>query len=592
MLLLLTTFFTRLVQAVVDAPEILEGILDCELKVVVRGQQQLDAFFAKIERGRKPGALADDRRYYEQAKQLQLLLCDGNPDMRIKRLPVEIGTLTSLKHLYLKYNQLAEIPPEIGNLTNLQVLCLSFNQLTSLPPEIGKLTGLRYLHLDHNQLSEVPPEIGDLADLWELDIGGNKLSSISGEIGNLTSLSVLDIQNNKLTSIQVEIGKLKALKRLRFDNNLLTSLPGEIGNLTGLTRLRLDNNRLTSLPGEIGKLRSLNLLDLHNNKLVSLPVEIGNLPNLLVLDLHNNRLASLPVEIGNLPNYVKMAFYGNPIKYIPPKLRKWQFKFFDHLNGGVFLDRPPVPQPDQSGVVTLSHPDERKWFRDELRRSRGFGKQIKHVHYTELLEETVPPQNCGVGCWPTDPGICVREDVFGGKSEPFLTSENKVEKTFTSWDQVDNLQMEFNLWGDKNGELGQVTVLHLANLGLKTIPSFVFACKNLQRLFLENNEIEEVPTIILELTKLTFLQLGNNIIHSLSDSFKELSELREVILDVNPLDDCFPIPDLSRLEHLEFISLDSGVANRLGMEAVFAVDQKTIDSGIPNISVMVKQPVA
>ncbi|MBT4594571.1 hypothetical protein HOD08_01700 [bacterium] len=103
-------------------------------------------------------------------------------------------------------------------------------------------------------------------------------------------------------------------------------------------------------------------------------------------------------------------------------------------------------------------------------------------------------------------------------------------------------------------------------------------------LFLEDNEIETVPEIISELTKLTFLQLGNNRIHSLPDSFKEFSELREVIVDRNPMDDCFPIPDLTNLEFLEFISMDTELARRLEMEPIDVGGNRMS----PGCSVMVK----
>ncbi|MBT4594569.1 leucine-rich repeat domain-containing protein [bacterium] len=488
--------------AQVKAPEITSGSLGVE--VTIRGQEQLDEFFKKIERGCQLVASADDRRYYEDSKKIVWLLCNGRevPDCKkIKRLSGEIGKLLNLNRLDLNNNQLTEIPREIGKL----------------------------IQLDH-----------------------------------------LSLHNNRLTLLPKEIGQLTKLERLGLRNNQLTKLTREIGNLTTLRTLDLSNNQLAEIPGKIGKLINLQGLYLQDNWLEFIPGEIGNLGSLMWLDLENNKLESIPVEIGRLTDLRSLFFSRNTIKSVPLELKK--MRFFWKLDDDVFLDSPPVPQSD-CGLVMLSHSRERVWLRDECRRNPEFKKRVNKIKYTELLEGSEPPQGCVTGCWPTDAGS---------------PHENKVPIEFESRDQLENFvfELEHFKWGEE--ELERIQVLHLANLGLTEIPKFVFACKNLQRLFLENNEIEEVPTIISELKELTFLQLGNNIIHSLPQSFKELSELRAVILDVNPLDDCFPIPDLTHLKFLEFISLDSGVANRLGMEPIFDDDQKIIDSGIPDMSVMVK----
>jgi Leucine-rich repeat (LRR) protein len=175
------------------------------------------------------------------------------------------------------------IPPEIGNLTNLTVLSLRYNQLTgSIPPEIGNLTNLTYLDLYDNQLTGViPPEIGNLTKLTDLYLRSNQLTgTIPPEIGNLTNLTSLILYNNQLTG----------------------SIPSEIGNLTNLTQLFLGENKLTgSIPPEIGNLTNLTYLDLYDNQLTGvIPPEIGNLTNLTQLILKNNQLSGIiPDEICN-----------------------------------------------------------------------------------------------------------------------------------------------------------------------------------------------------------------------------------------------------------------------------------------------------
>ena len=54
-------------------------------------------------------------------------------------VPAEIGQLTSLKQLWLGYDQLTSVPAEIGQLTALEKLKLNGNRLTSLPAAIREL---------------------------------------------------------------------------------------------------------------------------------------------------------------------------------------------------------------------------------------------------------------------------------------------------------------------------------------------------------------------------------------------------------------------------------------------------------------------
>ena len=70
-------------------------------------------------------------------------------------MPAEIGLLTTLKTLYLGYNQLTSLPAEIGQLTALKSLFLNYNQLTSLPAEIGQLTSLELLYLKAQSADEL-----------------------------------------------------------------------------------------------------------------------------------------------------------------------------------------------------------------------------------------------------------------------------------------------------------------------------------------------------------------------------------------------------------------------------------------------------
>ena len=110
-------------------------------------------------------------------------------------LPHEIGNLSKLQDIDLRFNNLSELPPEIGNLSNLQWLYLPSNKLSELPPEIGNLSSLEVLNLSWNKLSDLPSEIGNLSNLQQLYLGTNNLSDLPPEI---CSLDVSNIGNSSL----------------------------------------------------------------------------------------------------------------------------------------------------------------------------------------------------------------------------------------------------------------------------------------------------------------------------------------------------------------------------------------------------------
>ncbi|WP_052435983.1 leucine-rich repeat domain-containing protein [Neochlamydia sp. EPS4] len=115
----------------------------------------------------------------EYGKNITTLNLEG---LGLTLLPPEIGHLSQLTCLVLRYNHLTVIPAEIGQLTKLEVLNLSYNHLTAIPTSIGQLTKLQMFRLDGNHLTAIPAEIGQLSQLQELDLSYNRLTVIPSEI--------------------------------------------------------------------------------------------------------------------------------------------------------------------------------------------------------------------------------------------------------------------------------------------------------------------------------------------------------------------------------------------------------------------------
>ena len=71
-------------------------------------------------------------------------------------IPESIGSLTFLKKLNLKRNELKEIPSSIKNLTKLKELDLSHNKFEEIPHIIINLKRLENLNIKHNNIQDIP----------------------------------------------------------------------------------------------------------------------------------------------------------------------------------------------------------------------------------------------------------------------------------------------------------------------------------------------------------------------------------------------------------------------------------------------------
>jgi len=290
-------------------------------------------------------------------------------------IPPEIGTLTDLVVIKLKYNELTgPIPPEIGNLTNLVKLELDFNNLSGpLPAELWTLDGLTELRLQKNQFTgSIPPEIGNLTQLTHLYLYGNQFTgSIPAEIGNLTNLAKLHLNNNQFTGLIPETIcniNMAFYNPYRFDisgNQLIPPYPDCIAYFVGyqysedcesnylfdgicteqsdldVLQTFIDNSSETinmemddNINGIIepielgtqhwwdGRLTELNCnYDLANEFTLSdlglsgeIPQEIGTLDSLEFLWLEDNQLAdSIPPSIGELDKLKYLVLSHNQL---------------------------------------------------------------------------------------------------------------------------------------------------------------------------------------------------------------------------------------------------------------------------------------
>lgn len=128
----------------------------------------------------------------------------------------------------------------VSKLENVVTLRLDNNRLKRLPAEIGKMSSLHELSCSNNpDLDVLPDSIGLLRNLQVLYADNNKLSELPKNIGSCTSLTILSLANNRLTKVPEEIGRLSNLKMLNLTNNSIRNLPVTVLGLTKLGALWL-----------------------------------------------------------------------------------------------------------------------------------------------------------------------------------------------------------------------------------------------------------------------------------------------------------------------------------------------------------------
>ncbi|ESW24278.1 hypothetical protein PHAVU_004G116600, partial [Phaseolus vulgaris] len=255
-------------------------------------------------------------------------------------IPYFVGRMTTLIHLDLSYSGfMGNIPPQIGNLSNLAYLGLRYVANGTIPSQIGNLSNLLYLEL-RTLFLFTENWVFEQKKLVSLTLFFNNINGpIPDGLRNLTLLENLDLRRNSFSSSIPDwfYDSLPHLKFLDLSFNILQgTIPHILGNMTSLITLDLSANQLEGpiptslgfeniiemdfsenkiggeLPRSLGKLSSLRYLILFSNQLSGNPFEsLRSLSKLSLLDIADNCFQGV-VKEGHLENLTNLSKFYAP----------------------------------------------------------------------------------------------------------------------------------------------------------------------------------------------------------------------------------------------------------------------------------------
>lgn len=303
------------------------------------------------------------------------------------------------------------------------------------------------------------------------------------------------------------------VKRLDLSGHSLSELPEYFGMLSELVSLNLSNNQLHTLPDSMRSMDSLSNLDLRRNRFSKLPKVLSSLP-LRSLNMSGNMLD----DVSELSDYDAIRVLDLSVNSITTM-------------DGVFNSE------NELRTVNLSH--------NYLKNVSDLFSLLAHTERLDIsgnmithIPETIGVMENLVDLKITDNLIEYMDDkLFDLPIEKLDLSSNKLYWIrLEGLTELESVVLDFN--PIKHIEISDDFAPYLEEFscdgcGLK---SFVpIRSKELSLLCYSSNEIKVVPDYIGRYVKLVELDLDENNINQLPDGMANLSQLKTLYIEGNPL---------------------------------------------------------
>ena len=204
----------------------------------------------------------------------KLWLDDNNLSKLVGKSVPKMKKLTYLNVSHNDLKHLDELTDFFNKAPNLENLDLSWNHLNVVSERpFQNLTSLKYLYLDFNQLKVLGDDSFRSMKLEYLGLSGNGLTSISASAFSNLNCTFLNLGNNLLNTTELSraLSGVQDLKQLDLTSNQFKSLPADLFPALEhcLVHLNVSNNQLTELP-KLPVFKTIEELDFSRNEITSI----------------------------------------------------------------------------------------------------------------------------------------------------------------------------------------------------------------------------------------------------------------------------------------------------------------------------------
>lgn len=227
--------------------------------------------------------------------------------------------LTSLVELDLSYNFISDLTMEpFANLTSLEVLKLTNNSIINLNGAVNNLQTLKHLYLRGNQIENIDTEsLKIIKHLETFDVSLNNLEKIKPM---LFLRHWTHLRNHQICKIILSENHIVSLPNAPSNDVTMTRNPRHvIRNVDVLTELDLSKNQISNIEFyAFQSLISLISLDLSKNKITDFVVNADDLMYVQYLNLSGNFITHLYFEsFSRMNNLQNLDLSHNYLDYIP-----------------------------------------------------------------------------------------------------------------------------------------------------------------------------------------------------------------------------------------------------------------------------------
>lgn len=323
-------------------------------------------------------------------------------------------------------------------------------------------------------------------------------------VKDMPRLEKLAINKSQLVSLPTEIAQFNNLVLIDLEENQLRTLPDDCLPVT-LKEAFMAKNRLAHLPNALVRCSGLTALDLHAND-ISVPQlsamdrrkqTVFDFPMLNILNLAENRLEFLPaIAWANLRQIQRIVLDNNQLKVFPSQLCLLASLQTLSISSNVLVALPE----EISALTSLTELDVGTNALDALPAGLRLLTRLKTLDVRSNRLQRLP----------------VSLAALGGLSRLFAQANQLTEVP---------------------PELGRLplTMLHLQENQIGSVPSELFLNTVLVELLLDHNRLAALPSDIRPLPRLSKLHLNHNQLAELPDELRHLTALTVLLLDHNAL---------------------------------------------------------